>query len=79
MSQTEQLVAGLCELWQEGLLCDVKLQVGQQTIQAHRTVLSAASLYWKAMFTGNFRESSDKIVHVQDMSWNALRDEVKTG
>ncbi len=74
MSQTEQLVAGLAELWQEGLLCDVKLQVEQKTIQAHRTVLSAASPYWKAMFTGNFRESSDKVVLVQDMGWNALKE-----
>ncbi len=74
MSQTEQLVAGLCELWQEGLLCDVKLQVEQKTFSVHRAVLAASSPYWKAMFTGNFKESTDKIVQVKDMSSGALEE-----
>ncbi len=74
VSQAEQLAAGLAELWQEGLLCDVKLQVDEKSFSVHRAVLAAASPYWKAMFTGNFRESSDKVVPVKDISSHALQE-----
>ncbi len=74
MSQAEQLVAGLADLWQEGLLCDVTLQVEEKKFPVHKAVLAAASTFWKAMFTGGFKESSDKIVQVQDISSRAIEE-----
>ncbi len=74
ISEEEELVRGLAELWQEGLLCDVKLQVEGKTFPVHRAVLAAASPYWKAMFTGGFKESRNKTVQVKDMRSCALQE-----
>ncbi len=52
MSRSDEILAGLAEQREEGMLCDVKLKAEGQTISAHKNVLVAGSPYFKAMFSG---------------------------
>ncbi|XP_056432150.1 kelch-like protein 33 [Gadus chalcogrammus] len=56
----EQMKASLrCveELWEEGVGCDVVLDVDGTAVQAHRALLAASSDYFRGMFTCGMRES----------------------
>ena len=53
-----QLLEGLNTLRQEGTFCDVTIVVDGREFQVHKAVLSAASPYFKAMFTCNLAEST---------------------
>ena len=50
-------------------LCDVILKAENETVKAHKVVLSAASDMFKVMFSGGFKESSDNGVIVLDFSF----------
>ncbi len=52
MNRADRLVAGLAAKQADGTLCDVELKAEQQTLAAHKIVLSAATPYFEAMFTG---------------------------
>lgn len=43
-------------LWRSRKLCDVTFKVGEESFQAHKIVLAAASPYFRAMFTGGMKE-----------------------
>ncbi|KAJ3653163.1 hypothetical protein Zmor_012427 [Zophobas morio] len=60
---------------QAGKLCDVTLIAGSngKKVQAHRLVLSAASEYFAAMFTGSLRESGESEVTLGDVSGDVLQ------
>lgn len=47
------------------MLTDVVIEVQQELFHAHKVVLSAASPYFKAMFTGGLRESELSRVKLQ--------------
>ena len=53
-------------------LCDVVLNVGSRKIFAHRVILSACSVYFKAMFTGELEESRQTEVTIRDIDENAM-------
>lgn len=50
------------------MLTDVVLEVQQELFHAHKVVLSAASPYFKAMFTGGLKESEMSRVKLQGVS-----------
>lgn len=56
-------------------LCDVTLIAGSngKRVLAHRLVLSAASEYFSAMFTGNLRESGESEVTLTDVNGDVLQ------
>ncbi len=56
------LLGGLSDLWKEGILCDITLQTEGRNLMAHRAVLAAASLYFRAMLGGNFKEAKDEVI-----------------
>ncbi len=60
----EELIGGLAELRQDGILCDITLQTEGKNISAHRSLLAAASLYFRAMFGGNFKEAKEDIINL---------------
>lgn len=51
------------------MLTDVILEVQQELFYAHKVVLSAASPYFKAMFTGGLKECEMSRVKLQGVSW----------
>lgn len=63
-SHSLQLLTGLNNLRQEGLLCDVTIGVDGQEFTCHKTVLAAFSPYFKVMFTGNLAESRQSKVSI---------------
>lgn len=50
------------------MLTDVVLEVKQELFPAHKVVLSAASPYFKAMFTGGLKETEMSRVQLQGVS-----------
>ena len=63
---------GLTAQWHEGQLCDVRIVVGGKTLLAHRNVLAASCPYFNSMFMGLFRESTQKEIHMKEMTYEAL-------
>lgn len=47
------------------MLTDVIIEVQQELFHAHKVVLSAASPYFKAMFTGGLKESEMSRIKLQ--------------
>ncbi|XP_035782431.1 kelch-like ECH-associated protein 1B isoform X1 [Anopheles albimanus] len=54
------------------MLTDVALEVEQETFNAHKVVLSAASPYFKAMFTGGLKECEMERVKLQGVCPTAM-------
>uniref|UniRef100_A0A2M4AE20 BTB domain-containing protein n=1 Tax=Anopheles triannulatus TaxID=58253 RepID=A0A2M4AE20_9DIPT len=54
------------------MLTDVALEVEQETFNAHKVVLSAASPYFKAMFTGGLKECEMARVKLQGVCPTAM-------
>ena len=69
----ENILSGIAAQRDEGSLCDVKLRVDGKCIPAHRNVLAAASLYFHAMFTTDFKERKQDIVDLKDISYSGLQ------
>ncbi|KQS38894.1 kelch-like ECH-associated protein 1 isoform X1 [Drosophila erecta] len=55
-----------------GMLTDVVLEVKKELFPAHKVVLSAASPYFKAMFTGGLKESEMSRVQLQGVCPTAM-------
>lgn len=55
----EELLSKLNQLRKQGLLCDVTLRIEGQDFVAHRCVLSAASPYFRALFTSELAEKNN--------------------
>ncbi len=53
-------------------LCDVCLLVGDSKIYAHKIILSAASPYFRAMFTGELAESKQDIITIKNIDDTAM-------
>lgn len=60
-------------LWRGGQLCDVELIAGTIMVRAHRIVLAASSLYFRAMFTSQMAESGQRTVEIQGVDGTALQ------
>ncbi|XP_037926856.1 kelch-like protein 17 [Hermetia illucens] len=54
-------------------LCDVCLEVGGETIHAHKVVLASVSPYFYAMFNDDMRERTQENVTLHDVDATALR------
>ena len=63
----EELLSKLNQLRKEKVLCDVTLRIEGQDFPAHRSVLSAASPYFRSLFTSGFKENHDNVVELQDI------------
>lgn len=57
---------------QHKMLTDVTLEVGTEKFHAHKVVLSAASPYFKAMFTGGLKECEMSKVNLQGVCPTAM-------
>ena len=70
LKKMELLQSGVGALYQDRLLCDVQLEAEGKIFSAHRAILSAVSEYFRAMFSGGFKESAqvDKPIGLQGIS-----------
>ncbi len=51
------------DLCQDDMLCDdVTLQTEGKNVRAHRAILAASSQYFRAMFSGNFKEAKEEVI-----------------
>lgn len=58
-------------------LCDVELVVDQNCFRAHRVVLAASSMYFRAMFCRQMAESGQRRVVIQGVEADALDSLIK--
>uniref|UniRef100_A0A8C5MJG9 Kelch-like protein 21 n=1 Tax=Leptobrachium leishanense TaxID=445787 RepID=A0A8C5MJG9_9ANUR len=71
-SHALHLLQGISELRSEQKFFDMTVSAGEQDFPCHRTVLAAASLYFRAMFAGRLRESQAQRVELQQVSGPTL-------
>lgn len=70
----ENLVTQMQGHWRANQLCDVTFIAGcdGRKVAAHRIVLSAASPYFAAMFTGSLREVNETEITLQEVDGDSL-------
>ncbi|XP_060765364.1 kelch-like protein 24 [Neoarius graeffei] len=70
--QPEHILQALNFFRKNGTFTDVVLQVAEQEFPCHRAVLCASSHYFRSMFMGQLRESSQSVVQLKEVSEVAL-------
>jgi len=65
---SSRLIVGLDILRAAGILCDYTIIAGGLEMHVHRAVLVACSDYFRAMLTGDMRESRESCVTLQGIS-----------
>ena len=72
----EELLVNFNELREENVLCDATLRIEGQDFAAHRCVLSAASPYFRSLFTSGFKENESNVIELQERKSAAAANEV---
>ncbi|CAL1287708.1 unnamed protein product [Larinioides sclopetarius] len=67
----------LTQLYEEGTLCDTKLKTATETFNAHKSILSARTSVFKAMFTTNMQEKANECVIIEDLDSDTIRRMLK--
>ncbi|XP_033863984.2 kelch-like protein 9 [Acipenser ruthenus] len=67
------LQRGLQELWESECLCDIQLTAENYTFSAHKSVLAAASWYFRIMFTTDMKERYQSSVELKGISAVGLK------
>ena len=62
----DELLHKLNELRETNILCDTTIRAHGQDYPAHRCVLSAASSYFRTMFTSQFKEKESNLIELQE-------------
>ncbi len=67
------ILSNLSDLREEGLLCDIELQVEGEMISVHRALLASVSPYFKALFTREFKEVNQDVIEIKEVSFLGMR------
>eukprot|EP00794_Sanderia_malayensis_P012365 gene12365-13635_t len=81
-NMSSAILSNLDKLRKDGILCDVVIKCGTNSIIAHKVVLAAASQYFCAMFSNGMSESQLYEIELKDLdyeSMNVLVDYTYTG
>ncbi|XP_022790348.1 kelch-like protein 2 [Stylophora pistillata] len=70
----EELLYKLNELRESNTLCDTTIRAQGQDFPAHRCVLSAASPYFRAMFTSELKEKESSLVELKEIKSTTISD-----
>lgn len=62
----------LKEMWEDRQLCDVRLVVGDVTVEAHRAVLAATVPYFKTLFSKEWNPKENEVI-LKDINANSLQ------
>lgn len=76
-SLPKEMLESMYNLHRNGELCDVELAVEQSCFRAHRVVLAASSMYFRAMFCRQMAESGQRRVVIQGVDGDALESLIK--
>lgn len=76
-SLPKEMLESMYTLRRNGELCDVELAVEQNCFRAHRVVLAASSMYFRAMFCRQMAESGQRRVVIQGVDGEALESLIK--
>jgi hypothetical protein len=64
-------------LLESKLFADVTIQVGERTLEAHRTILAARSPVFSAMFASGMQESRGKTISINELDECAVEDMIR--
>ncbi len=56
---------GMKQIWEDGDLFDITLEVDGHFIRAHKVVLASHSPYFRAMFCGAFRDANNESIELK--------------
>ena len=70
----DELLHKLNELRETNTLCDTTIRTQGQDFPAHKCVLSAASPYFRAMFTSPMKEKESSLVELKDVKPSTFSD-----
>lgn len=68
------LLQNLNELRKSNILCDITIRAEGDDFVAHRCVLIAASPYFRALFTSDFKEGETNFVELKNIQSSILRE-----
>ncbi len=71
---SSDILVGLSNLRDEGLLNDIKLQAEGKSLYAHKALLASVSPYFKALFTGGFKENDEHVIELKDTNFDGLNN-----
>ena len=70
----DELLGKLNELRETNILCDTTVRAEGQDFAAHKCVLSAASAYFRALFTSQMKETKSNMVELQEAKSSTVSD-----
>ena len=70
----DELLDKLNELRETNVLCDATIRAEGQDFAAHKCVLSAASAYFRALFTSEMKETKSNMVELQEAKSTTVSD-----
>ena len=70
----EELIRNLNVLRRSSILCDITVRAEGEDFSAHRCVLTAASPYFRALFTSTFKENENNFVELKEVKCAALSE-----
>ncbi|XP_077969409.1 uncharacterized protein LOC120332850 [Styela clava] len=70
--QSDRLMTSYDRFKEKGFLCDFNINVGEKSFRVHRTVLTASSEYFEAMFSSNLKEVHDGHVIMKDVDQDGI-------
>ncbi|GFV22099.1 TD and POZ domain-containing protein 5 [Trichonephila clavipes] len=73
LDSKEILYENLEALYKENLLCDTKLKTKTGSFPAHKSILSARSPVFKAMFTHDMKEKNSECVNIDDLDDDTIQ------
>ena len=73
----DELLHKLNELRERNSLCDTTIRAQGQDFPAHKCVLSAASPYFRTMFTSRLQENESDLVELQEAKSTTISDVLK--
>lgn len=72
VNHSSDLLQQLKQMREDGILCDVVLQIGECRLHAHKVVLAGVSPFFAAMFLSDMLEGRSGVVELKDVDPTAM-------
>ncbi|XP_046659815.1 kelch-like protein diablo isoform X1 [Homalodisca vitripennis] len=71
------ILEGATYLYENNILCDVELVIEGKKIEAHKSILASASLYFRGMFCAGLKETGQREITIHDVDYDAMKSVIK--